>query len=241
MLCADEKTSIQARKRCAPGRRPAPGLLRRVEHEYERKGAWAYLAAWDVRHARVHGRCELKTGIAPFERLVEQVMAQEPYRSAQHVFWIVDNGSSHRGESSDEASSSVRRSGLRFAPMARPVWMAWVVGAWLAPGSAGAAVLIVDRLGTPDVMQAGDSMSFAFQFEPDEIVLAAQAEISATHLTGFEFTRAQGTWDLSSTFRFNGEGHPMSRLQWLANPNPFSKAVSVAVGRRESWKGSPVS
>src|SRR5437867_1447063 len=29
--------------------------------------------------------------------LVRQVMEQEPYRSAQRVFWIVDNGSSHRG------------------------------------------------------------------------------------------------------------------------------------------------
>jgi hypothetical protein len=70
----------------------------RVEHEYVRKGAWAYLAAWDVHQARVFGRCEHKTGIAPFGRLVRQVMSREPYRSASRVFWVVDNGSSHRGE-----------------------------------------------------------------------------------------------------------------------------------------------
>ena len=29
--------------------------------------------------------------------LVAQVMAQEPYPSADRVFWVVDNGSSHRG------------------------------------------------------------------------------------------------------------------------------------------------
>jgi hypothetical protein len=29
--------------------------------------------------------------------LVEQVMTREPYASATRVFWIVDNGSSHRG------------------------------------------------------------------------------------------------------------------------------------------------
>ena len=68
-----------------------------VEHEYERGGAWAYLAAWDVHRAKVFGRCEATTGIAPFERLVAQVMTQEPYRSARRVFWIVDNGSGHRG------------------------------------------------------------------------------------------------------------------------------------------------
>ena len=61
-------------------------------------GAWAYFAAWDVRRAKAHGRCEPKTGIVPFERLVDQVMSQEPYRSAPRVFWIVDNGSSHRGQ-----------------------------------------------------------------------------------------------------------------------------------------------
>jgi len=30
--------------------------------------------------------------------LVEQVMTQEPYASAKRVFWVVDNGSSHRGQ-----------------------------------------------------------------------------------------------------------------------------------------------
>src|SRR5262249_28976092 len=43
------------------------------------------------------GRCEPATGMAPFGRLVAQVMEQEPYRSAGRVFWVVDNGSSHRG------------------------------------------------------------------------------------------------------------------------------------------------
>ncbi len=100
VLSADEKTSIQARVRLHPSAPPAPGEPMRVEHEYERGGALAYLAAWDVHRAKLFGRCETKTGIAPFERLVEQVMRQEPYRSAERVFWIVDNGSSHRGVAS---------------------------------------------------------------------------------------------------------------------------------------------
>ena len=58
----------------------------------------AYLAAWDVRRAKLYGRCEPKVGIAPFERLVEQVMSDEPYRSAPRVFWILDSGTSHRGQ-----------------------------------------------------------------------------------------------------------------------------------------------
>ncbi len=98
VLCADEKTSIQARRRKHPTRPPRSGCPMAVEHEYTRCGAWAYLAAWDVHRAKVFGRCERRTGIAPFERLVGQVMSHEPYRSARRVFWIVDNGSAHRGE-----------------------------------------------------------------------------------------------------------------------------------------------
>jgi DDE superfamily endonuclease len=51
-----------------------------------------------VRRGRVFGRSEPKGGIEPFDRLVWQVMTKEPYASAQRVFWIVDNGSSHRGQ-----------------------------------------------------------------------------------------------------------------------------------------------
>jgi hypothetical protein len=98
VLCADEKTGIQARHRKHPSLPPAPGRPMYVEHEYARRGAWAYLAAWDVHRAKVFGRCEATTGIGPFDRLGAQVMGQEPYRSAHRVFWIVDNGSSHRGE-----------------------------------------------------------------------------------------------------------------------------------------------
>jgi hypothetical protein len=95
VICADEKTSIQARARIHPGSPPGPGRAGRVEHEYERRGALAYFAAWDVHRAQVFGRCEPRTGIVPFGRLVDQVMSQEPYASARRVFWVVDNGSSH--------------------------------------------------------------------------------------------------------------------------------------------------
>lgn len=105
VLSADEKTSIQARRRTHPGSPPAPGRRQRVESEYERRGALAYLAAWDVRRAKVFGRCEQTTGIEAFHRLVDMVMNQEPYRSARRVFWITDNGSSHRGQKSAQRLS----------------------------------------------------------------------------------------------------------------------------------------
>ena len=100
VICADEKTSIQARCRCHPTLPPGKARAMRVEHDYRRGGALAYLAAWDVHRGQVTGRCEHTTGIAPFSRLAEQVMTTEPYASASRVFWIVDNGSSHRGAAS---------------------------------------------------------------------------------------------------------------------------------------------
>jgi hypothetical protein len=100
ILSADEKTSIQARIRCHRSLQPAPGRPLRVEPEYERGGALQYLAAWDVRRGYVLGRCEFHTGMDPFGRLVSQVMEQERYCSGERVFWVVDNGSSHRGQAS---------------------------------------------------------------------------------------------------------------------------------------------
>ena len=97
VISADEKTSIQARRRIHPGSAPAAGRARRVEFEYQRGGALAYMAAWDVRRVKVIGQCESTTGIESYRRLVDLVMQQEPYCSARRVFWVTDNGSSHRG------------------------------------------------------------------------------------------------------------------------------------------------
>lgn len=97
VVSADEKTSIQARSRIHPTLPARPGSAMKVEHEYERCGAWAYLAAMDVHRMKLFGRCDQTTGIVPFDALISQVMEQPPYKKAKRVFWIVDNGSSHRG------------------------------------------------------------------------------------------------------------------------------------------------
>ena len=106
VVSSDEKTSIQARVRCHQSLGPAPQRDTRVEFEHDRDGALQYLATWDVHRAKVFGRCEAHTGIEPFGRLVEQVMTTEPYASARRVFWVVDNGSSHRGEAACQRLSS---------------------------------------------------------------------------------------------------------------------------------------
>jgi hypothetical protein len=106
VLSADEKTSIQARRRRHDTYSAQPGMPMKVEHEYIRCGAWAYIAALDVHRAKLFGRCECRSGIASFDRLVDNVMCQPPYATARRVFWIVDNGSSHRGPRSVERLQS---------------------------------------------------------------------------------------------------------------------------------------
>jgi hypothetical protein len=123
ILSADEKTSIQARIRIYPSLGPGPGRAARIEFEYERGGALQYLAVWDVRRGYVMGRCEATTGIEPFGRLVDQVLAQEPYRSAKRLFWIVDNGSSHRGET---ACNRLRKVDPRIILVHTPVHASWL-------------------------------------------------------------------------------------------------------------------
>jgi len=123
VICADEKTGIQIKRPIHPTQPPCPGKAMRVESEYERKGTIAYFAAWDVRNARVFGRCEKTTGIAPFSRLVKQVMAQRPYCRAQRVFWILDNGSSHRGEA---CVNRLKQQWPTIVPVHLPVHASWL-------------------------------------------------------------------------------------------------------------------
>ncbi len=123
VISADEKTSIQARIRChatvaANSRHP---ML--VEHEYERGGSLAYIAAWDVHRAKLFGRLESTTGIQPFGRLVSQVMAEEPYRSARRVFWVLDNGSSHRGGASIWRLQDAHKN---LVPVHLPIHASWL-------------------------------------------------------------------------------------------------------------------
>lgn len=123
IISSDEKTSIQARVRCHPTLPSGPARPARVEHEYERGGALQYLAGWDVRRGRVMGRCEPTTGIEPFGRLVDQIMRTEPYRSADRVFWVVDNGSSHRGQT---AINRLKKAYRKAILVHTPVHASWL-------------------------------------------------------------------------------------------------------------------
>src|SRR4051812_30405440 len=100
VISADEKTQLQALLRRHALIAPAPGRPGLVEHENRRRGTLAYLAAMDVHDPQrgLFGRCEPTISNHAFDALVEDVMTTEPYTSAQRVFWVVDNGTIHRGQ-----------------------------------------------------------------------------------------------------------------------------------------------
>lgn len=123
VLSLDEKTSIQARGRSHEEMPPEPQQRRRIEAEYDRNGALQYLAAWDVRRGIVLGRCEKKTGIKPFGLLVDQVLARPPYVDATRLFFVVDNGSSHRGQTS---VVRMRERDKRIVLVHTPIHASWL-------------------------------------------------------------------------------------------------------------------
>ena len=66
---------------------------------------------------------QVKTGIAPVNRLVGEVMGQEPYRSARRAFWIMDNCSAHRGQ---KAANRLRSSWPNLILIHTPVHASWL-------------------------------------------------------------------------------------------------------------------
>jgi transposase len=123
VVSADEKPGIQALRRVKPNAPLGVGAARRVESDYKRGGTCCYLAAMDVHSGHVIGVVDPTCGIAPFNRLVDQVMGQEPYKSAERVFWVTDNGSSHRGA---QAQTRLRDAHPNALLVHTPVHASWL-------------------------------------------------------------------------------------------------------------------
>jgi hypothetical protein len=123
VITADEKTQIQIRQRRHSITAPSPRRAMRVESEYKRHGTCAYLAAWDVHRAKLFGRVVKKISIAGFDALVADVMRRGPYRTARRVFWIVDNGTIHRGQ---RAINRLRAQWPKLIVVHLPVHASWL-------------------------------------------------------------------------------------------------------------------
>jgi hypothetical protein len=173
VLSADQKPGVRARSRTQLPQPPGPRRAMRTESEYVRCGTLACLAAYDVHRAHVFGRCEPSTGIKPFTALVDQVTKTEPCASAKRVFWVVDNGASHRNRAAAARLSDA-------CPNAQMVHLP-VHASWLNQIEVCFSVL-QRKLLTPD--DFGDLDSLAAQ------ILAFEKHYNATARPfGWKFTR----------------------------------------------------
>ena len=89
IVCADEKPSIQARRRRVMP--PAPGYPGLFESDYRRAGVVQYLAAWDVRAGIPWGRCEPKMSIAAFDHLVSTISESDRFCDQRKCPLAVDD------------------------------------------------------------------------------------------------------------------------------------------------------
>lgn len=123
IICVDAKPSIQARARCHATSPPARGRPARVEHEYQRQGALALLAALDVHTGKVSASTPATTGITPFMDLIGQVMTTRPYATAPRVFVIVDNGSDHRGQAAIDRLAKAHPNAIMIHTPVHASWL----------------------------------------------------------------------------------------------------------------------
>jgi len=96
VICVDEKTSIQARKRPQKPDPAVPGHPVRVSHRYKRKGALNLFSALSVADGKVYGMCRLRKRFVDFQAfLLGTVIPEALARGVHTVALILDNSTTH--------------------------------------------------------------------------------------------------------------------------------------------------
>ena len=95
VFSGDEKPGLLLRTRCHPSVLPSSGKPGLEEFEYRRHGTATLLALLNIFSGQVFHQTVAKSGVDPFMALVRLVVEQEPYRSAERLFFVIDNGGAH--------------------------------------------------------------------------------------------------------------------------------------------------
>jgi transposase len=96
IVCADEKTSIQARERPEAPQPAVPGHPVHVAARYVRHGALHLFAALSVADGWVGGVCRQRKRFVDFQAFLLEVVIPEALRRGVHtVALVVDNGTTH--------------------------------------------------------------------------------------------------------------------------------------------------
>ena len=94
-VCADEKTSIQARQRVTPTKAAAPGAVVQVADRYKRMGALQLFCALVVASGLTFAQTRLTKKFADFKAFLEAFFQSALCTGVKVVHLILDNGPTH--------------------------------------------------------------------------------------------------------------------------------------------------
>lgn len=94
VLCADEKSQVQALDRTQPMLPLRPGQVERRTHDYVRHGTTSLFAALDVKSGQIIGECHRRHRAIEFRKFLDTIEATVPARLDVHL--ILDNYSTHK-------------------------------------------------------------------------------------------------------------------------------------------------
>ncbi len=114
VLCADEKTQIQALDRSAPVLPLLPGAPQRRTHDYRRHGTTDLFAALDAATGKVIAQMTARHRSEEFRKFLNRIDKQVPEHLAVHV--ILDNSSIHKSATIQRWLLRHRRFEFHFTP-----------------------------------------------------------------------------------------------------------------------------
>jgi transposase len=114
VLCADEKSQIQALDRTQPLLPMRPGQAERRTHDYMRHGTTTLFAALDVATGEVIGRCFRRHRAIEFRKFLQLVDESVPAQLDVHL--VVDNYATHKTPAIQRWLASHPRFQFHFTP-----------------------------------------------------------------------------------------------------------------------------
>ena len=111
IVCADEKTSIQARQTSGGTTPPGPGHAGHVGDRYQRRGAVQLFAGLLVHRGETLARCFERKRFGEFQEFLRMVFASLWCKRIRVLHLILDNGSTHAPK---QLASWIGTLGLRF-------------------------------------------------------------------------------------------------------------------------------
>jgi transposase len=114
VLCADEKTSVQALDRTQPGLPLVKGRLGTMTHDYKRNGTTTLFAALEMTEGSIIGTCMDRHRHQEWIKFLKLIDQQTPPQLDLHL--IVDNYSTHKHPKVKAWLKRHRRFHLHFVP-----------------------------------------------------------------------------------------------------------------------------